>query len=102
MYRLIITELAHEDLDAITSYIAVQLANPMAAARFLDEIERCYGFLQSTPEMYELCRDPSLSAKGYRKTVIGNYILVYQIDKAAKSVIINRFFYGGMNYATLI
>lgn len=41
MYRLIISELAHKDLDNIVSYIAVQLANPNAAANFLYELEKC-------------------------------------------------------------
>jgi len=35
MYKLIVTELAHQDLDNIVSYIAVQLANPAAASNFL-------------------------------------------------------------------
>ena len=36
MYRLVISEFAHRDLDNIVSYIAVQLANPIAATNFLD------------------------------------------------------------------
>jgi len=43
MYRLVVSELAHRDLDNIVSYIAIQLANPIAAANFLDEVEKCYG-----------------------------------------------------------
>ena len=102
MYRLVVTELAHQDLDNIVSYIAVQLANPSAAGNFLDEVDACYNFLMSNPLMYEKCRDPRLEAKGYRKAVIKNYIAVYQIDEAARSVIILRFFYGAQDYIKLI
>lgn len=43
MYRLIVSELAHQDLDNIVSYIVVQLANSTAASDFLDEVDKCYG-----------------------------------------------------------
>ena len=49
MYKLVVSELAHRDLDNIVSYIAVQLANPIAATHFLDEVEKCYGYLKSNP-----------------------------------------------------
>jgi len=71
MYRLIVSELADRDLDSIVSsivsYIAVQLANPTAAANFLDEVEKCYAFLKNNPFMYERCYDTYLEKKGYRK-----------------------------------
>jgi len=102
MYRLVITELADHDLDNIVSYIAVQLANPSAASNFLDAVDTCYQFLQSNPLMYEKCRDPRLEAEGYRKAVIKNYIAVYRINEATKSVIILRFFYGAQDYIKLI
>lgn len=102
MYRFVITELAHEDLDNIVSYIAVQLDNHMAAANFLDEVERCYGFIKSNPLMYERCHDVRLETEGYRKAAINNYVLVYKVDETAKTVIIYRFFYGAQNYILLI
>ena len=102
MYNLVIAELAHEDLDNIISYIAVQLNNPMAAANFLDEVERCYGFLKSNPLMYERCRDIRLETEGYRKAIINNYVLVYKLNETTKMVIIHRIFYGAQNYIHLI
>jgi len=67
MYKLIVTELAHQDLDSIISYIAVQLANPAAASNFLNEVDRCYGYLKSNPLMYSKCNDSRLEKEGYRK-----------------------------------
>ncbi|MCR3922513.1 MAG: type II toxin-antitoxin system RelE/ParE family toxin, partial [Firmicutes bacterium] len=55
MYSLIVSDLAHRDLENIVAYIAVQLANPTAATNFLDEVEKCYGHLKSNPHMYERC-----------------------------------------------
>jgi len=51
MYKLFVSELAHKDLDNIVSYIAVDLANPMAATNFLNEVEKCYDYLQDKPLM---------------------------------------------------
>lgn len=98
MYRLVITKLAHEDLDNIVSYIAVQLNNHIAAANLLDEVEKCYDYLKSNPLMYERCHDIRLEKEGYRRATINNYVLVYKVDETLKTVIIYRFFYGAQNY----
>ena len=102
MYRLVVSEFAHEDLDNIISYIAVQLANPIAATNVLNEVEKCYGYLKSNPLMYERCHDARLENEGYRKAAIKNFVLVYKVDEAAKAVIICRFFYGAQDYVKLI
>jgi len=102
VYRLAVSELAHSDLDNIVSYIAVQLANPTAAANFLDEMEKCYGYLKSNSHMYERCQDAYLERTGYHKATIKNYVLVYKVDEAARAVTIHRFFYGAQDYVKLI
>lgn len=102
MYKLIITNLAHEDLENIVSYIAVQLANPIAAVNFLNEVEKCYSNLKNTPLMYERCHDAHLEKEVYRRATIKNYILVYKVDESAKIVMIHRFFYGAQDYVKLI
>ncbi|GAB6273779.1 MAG: hypothetical protein STSR0004_06420 [Peptococcaceae bacterium] len=102
MYKLTVSELAHQDLDSIISYIAVQLANPAAASNFLDEVVRCYGNLKGNPMMYSKCNDSRLEKEGYRKAVIKNYILVYKVDEIAKTVSVLRFFYGARDYEKLV
>lgn len=102
MYKLVVSELAHKDLDNIVSYIAVQLANPIAATNFLNEVEKCYGYLKSNPLMYERCHDARLEKEAYRKATIKNYVLVYKVDEPAKVVIIYRFFYGAQDYVKQI
>ena len=102
MYRLVVSELAHIDLDNIVAYIAVELINPEAAAILLDKVEKCYHYLTSNPFMYERCHDVHLKKEGYRKAVINNYVLVYKVDEAVKTIIIYRFFYGAQDYVRLI
>ena len=102
MYKLVITELAHQDLGKIVSYIAVELVNPIAAGNFLDEVDKCYGYLKSNPWMYGKCQNKRLEKEGYRKALIKNYLLVYKIDEESETVSILRFFYGGQDYLNLI
>ncbi len=80
-YKLIETRLASQDLDNILEYMAVRLQNPAAASAFADAVEQCYDLLEHTPLMYEACRDLRLRAKGYRKAVIRNYVLIYKVDE---------------------
>jgi len=102
MYKLIVSELAHQDLDNIVSYIAVRLANPRAAGDFLDEMDKYYSYLKSNPMMYAKCQDNRLGKEGYRKALIKNYVLVYKINEASKTVSILRFFYSAQDYIKLI
>ena len=98
MYSLHITELAEQDLDGIVNYMAVVLANPIAASAFLDKTEDCYAHLKTKPRIYAECEDSYLRCKGYRKTLIGNYLLIFRIEERSKRVYILRFFYGGQDY----
>ncbi len=102
MYKLIITELAHQDLDKIVSYIAVELVNPIAAGNFLGEVEKCYAYLKSNPWMYGKCQNKRLEKEGYRRSPIKNYLLVYKIDEESRTVNILRFFYGAQDYINFI
>ena len=98
MYKLRIAQLAHEDLVSIVSYITVELANPVAAADFLDEVEKCYDYLKRNPMMYSKCTNVQLESEGYRKALIKNYILIFKIVESSNIVNVMRFFYGARDY----
>lgn len=101
-YDLFVTEAAHEDLEEALDYIAGDLANPSAAANLLDQVEACYEQLKDFPMLYECCHDLRLRNLGYRKVVIGNFVLVYHPLETEQRVYILRFFYGGRDYEKLI
>ena len=98
MYKLIITELAQEDLDGIIEYIAIDLANPTAAKDFLDKVQESYGYLKNNPYIYAPVEDRRLAKEGYRKALIKNYILVFKTDEKTKTTTIYRFFYAARDY----
>jgi len=101
-YRLEVTDLAHSDLAEIVQYIAQELANPIAAGNLLTEIEKCYAHLVQSPFLYEACRDTRLAKMGYRRAVVQNYLLIYRVDEAEKTVYVLRFFYGRRDYEKLL
>ncbi len=102
MYKLTITDLAQEDLDAIVKYIACQLENPIAAGAFLDEVEACYKQVNSNPFVYARSNDIRLARAGYRKVVIKKYLLMFKVDEDTKTVVAYRVFYGAMDYERLL
>ncbi len=101
-YKIVKTELAERDLDRIIGYIVETLENRPAAAALLDSIDKCYDDLERMPLMYEACRDPYLRSLGYRRAGIHNYIMVYKVDQAQKTIYILRFFHGRQDYEKLI
>ena len=101
-YDLFVTEAAHGDLDEALGYISMDLANPRAAAKLLQQVETCYAQLREFPMLYEHCHDLRLRNLGYRKAVIDNFILIYHPVASEQRVYILRFFYGAKDYEKLI
>lgn len=56
-YKLLITDVAEQDLKDIVDYIESTLANPAAASSLLDKLEECYKVLGSTPLAYAKCNE---------------------------------------------
>ncbi len=102
MYKLKITELAQTDLESIVDYIAVQLANPIAAGNFLNEVEKCYDYLKNNPMIYALSNDARLQKEGYRKALIKNYVLMFKVFEENQTVIVYRVFYAARDYFKLL
>ncbi|MGI5822462.1 MAG: type II toxin-antitoxin system RelE/ParE family toxin [Dethiobacteria bacterium] len=102
MYRLNVSKLAHQDLDKIVSYVAINLASPSAATDLLNKVAECYAYLKDNPFMYAKCQDKQLEEKGCRKVSTKSYVLVYKINENARTVNILRFFYGAQDYVKLI
>jgi len=94
MYKLVVSELAHEDLCNTIAYIKDTLHAPEAATRFADQVQQCYERLKGNPMIYALCTDERLEKEGYRKVLIKNYVLVFKVDNENKIVYIYRLFIG--------
>ena len=101
MYKLIVTELAHQDLDKIVSYIAVELVNPIAATNFLDKLINAMDFLNPTHGCMENARTSTWIMKDIDEHP-SKFLRVYKIDEEFKTVSVLRFFHGAQDYINLI
>ena len=101
-YKLVKTDSFQRDLDTAIGYIILSLGNKTAADSLLKDIEQCYDGMERMPLMYEACHDPRLRELGYRKVVIRNYIMIYQVEKDRETINILRFFHGRQDYEKLI
>ena len=97
-YKVKITESADRDLDEILTYIAESLANPKAATDFADTLNERYATLEHHPLMFELSRNKRLANMGYRRFVVGSYVVLYLVDDVRQEVTIARIFYGRRDY----
>jgi plasmid stabilization system protein ParE len=100
MYDLIVSELAHEDLDNIYTYIDEQLANHSAAESFLMEVEKYYSYLKKNPYIFPKCLSPG--KEDYHKVMIKNYLILSKIIEEPKTVRVFRFFYCAQDYEKLL
>ena len=101
-YKVVVSENAHNDLDNIFAYIALELKNISAAQRLFEEVQKAYKSVGKNPKMYAACLDNRLNTAGYRKILVKNYIIIYRIIESEKTVFIARVFYGRQDYEKYI
>lgn len=101
-YSVKITPKASEDLDGIYRYIANELVNEDAAENLMVKIENGVMRLSEFPLSCNLVADEILRDKGYRRLIIGNYVVFYLVDKARQRVVIMRVLYGRQEYQDIL
>ncbi len=97
-YELRISDSAERDFDSIIYYISTLLDEGVAATRFVDKVDEAYKQLISNPYVYSVTDNLRLQGEGYRKIVIGKYLLMFTVDEERKCVFVHRIFYGAMDY----
>ena len=102
MYDLIASAAAKGDLDEIKNYLLTEFRNPQAVMNLENAIRRAYDTLAVNPGAFPECDDPRLRQKGYRKSVLTNYLFVYEVLKRENVVKIHRFFHGLQNWASYL
>ncbi len=102
MYNVVISPTANTDLYNALKYIAYELANPTAAEKLADEVDRCYADLEEMPAAHEFCRDHVLRRLGYRRYPVGNYLVIFRIEEEAQEVRIVHFFHATQDYLSTL
>lgn len=83
-YKIIYTQKALADLDAVASYIKLKLCNISASDRIIENFFGEGDSLASFPTRYPLCNDAFLRAWGIRFVPVKNYLLFYVVMSCAK------------------
>ena len=99
-YSVYITEPAADDIARSLSYIAVELKNPRAAARLLEDIGSRIQSLSLQPARYRLLPMSPWRERGYHCVTIRNYIIVYKVD--ADAVFVARVFHSLQNWEAML
>jgi len=101
-YKILLTDPAEADLDAITQYIAVKLSAPAAALNLADAFDAAFDDLEDMPEKYQLVQDERLAAMGYRKRSVKNYFVFFTIDEINHVVYVERLLHSRRNWQNIL
>ncbi len=102
MYNVIIAPSANADLFNALRYIACELANPQAATKLADAVEKCYSDLKDFPSAHELCRDVILRKSGYRRYHVNNYVVIFRIVEERHEVRVVHIFHSLQDYYSIL
>ena len=100
-YTITITDIATNELEEIFDYISKNLKNEVATERLKYRIEKLFLWLEENPY---LATKVHIKPRNqiYRRLVINNYIILYQVEEKKKQVIIHRVLYGRRDYLNII
>ena len=99
-YEIILTDMAKEELEYIYEYISEKLYANQAANNLMNKIERNILMLEKNPfACTEICIKPHNEV--YRKLVVDNYIVLYQVEETYKQVVVYRVIYGKRDYINI-
>lgn len=104
-YEVVLDPLVVDKVDEIVGYISEVLASPNAATSFLDAFEELVGNLEELPLAYPFAQDPRIAARGYRRALVGNYLVLFRVDETGERsgvVLVTNVFHGSQNYRELL
>ena len=79
-YFYILFRKASQDLEEIFKYISVDLCNPSAAKKLIEEFLEAFDRICLFPLSCPIINDLNLKENNMRRLVVGNYIAVYKVE----------------------
>lgn len=96
-YKVKLNPQAFREIDDIFAYIALEKLSPENARRQTDRIWEALKKLENFPQSHQERIEGSYAGKGYRQLLIDNYIAIFRIDEASKTVYVVTIQYQGRN-----
>ena len=99
-YTLEYLSLFDEELSATVRYISVELRNPDAAARLVDDVEKAITDRSFAPESFEPVQTEKHRKHPYYRIAVGNYLVLY--CAIGKVIEVRRFVYAPSDWRSMI
>lgn len=97
--KVLLSQVAEQDLGELFSYISNELQNPIAAKNIATKILRRTQSLANFPEMGVGLEDADRRLGGYRYLLIDNYLVIYKITDQVSVI---RILYARSDYIQLL
>ncbi len=96
-YKVKINPKAIRELDSIYEYIANIKPDPENAEEQISRIKKAILNLETFPQSHQERNEGRYAGKGYRQLLIDNYITIFRINEADKTVYVVTIQYQGQN-----
>ena len=100
-YQYRITPLAVSDIDESLDYISSILLNKKAADSLFASIKQEISVICENPFSFPDCSYYLIEDKTIRHSVVGNYVLIFEVCEKEGLIKILRFIYGRMNIPSM-
>ncbi len=94
-YKVKISPRAIREFDSIYEYIAKEKLSPENAKGQTDRIKKAILDLRSFPQSHQERNEGRYAGKGYRQLLVDNYVAIFRIDEANKTVYVVTIQYQG-------
>lgn len=96
-YKVKVNPKAVRELDSIYEYIASEKLAPDNAKGQIDRIKKAILDLDTFPQSHQERSEGRYAGKGYRQMLIDNYVAIFRIDEAHKTIYVVTIQYQGRN-----
>lgn len=96
-YKVKISPRAIREIESIYEYIAKDKLSPENAKGQVERIKRAILHLDTLPQSHQERNEGRYAGKGYRQLLMDNYLAIFRIDEAAKTVYVVTIQYQGRN-----
>ena len=100
-YHYKLTPLAVTDIDEALDYISKSFLNPNAADRLYHALRKEIKSICSRPYAFPNCSYYLIDDKNIRHSLVGSYVLIYEVSPTEEVIKILRFLYGGRNISDM-
>jgi len=95
-YKLFVDAGFEEDLNETLRYLRTVLHSQRAAQSLFEKVNDVMNLICQFPTINAISEKPLLAQRGYREQIVGNYIIVYRLDK--DTVFVARLFHATQNF----